>query len=93
MCCPAEAQQPGKPKPPDNPPRRPEPGKPEPVEEPPEPIPVPPKSDEPTPMDVSLRIQRQCGRENHVNVWPRCHALAMFVRHASRAQRRGERRS
>jgi len=53
MCCPAEAQQPGKPKAPDNPARRPEPDKPEPIQEPPEPIPVLPESDEPTPMDVS----------------------------------------
>jgi hypothetical protein len=52
MCCPAEAQQPGKPKPPGNLPRRPEPDKPQPVEEPPEVVSVPPEQDEPTPMEA-----------------------------------------
>jgi hypothetical protein len=50
---------PGKPKPPGNPPTQPEPDKPKPVEEPPEPVPVPPERDEPTPMEaypVSLRV-------------------------------------
>jgi hypothetical protein len=44
------AQQPGKPKPPGNPPRHPDPDRPRPVEEPPEPIPLPPLGDEPPPM-------------------------------------------
>jgi hypothetical protein len=44
------AQQPGKPKPPGNPPRNPDPNRPEPIEEPPAPIPVPPLGDEPPPM-------------------------------------------
>jgi hypothetical protein len=44
------AQQPGKPKPPGNPPRNPDPGEREPIEEPPQPIPVPPLGDEPPPM-------------------------------------------
>jgi len=48
----AEAQQPGKPKPPGNPPTRPDRDKPPPVEEPPDPIPVPPEEDEPGPMEA-----------------------------------------
>ena len=51
----ADAQQPGKPKPPGNPPTRPDRDKPQPVEKPPEPTPVPPESDEPTPMEASRR--------------------------------------
>ena len=45
-------QQPGKPKPPGNPPRRPEPDETSPVEEPPPPIPLPPMRDEPRPIRV-----------------------------------------
>ena len=47
-------QQPGKPKPPGNPPRRPDPDTPLPVEEPPQPIPVPPLGDEPPPMHARI---------------------------------------
>jgi hypothetical protein len=49
---PADAQQPGKPKPPGNPPTQPDPDKPLPIEEPPQPIPVPPEPDEPIPTKV-----------------------------------------
>jgi hypothetical protein len=45
------AQQPGKPKPPGNPPESPDPEKPPPVEEPPEPMPIPTR-DDPPPMQV-----------------------------------------
>jgi len=41
--------QPGKPKPPGNPPVRPEPQEPKPIEEPPRPIPVPPIERPPSP--------------------------------------------
>ena len=42
--------QPGKPKPPGNPPVRPEPQEPKPIEEPPTPIPVPPVERPPAPI-------------------------------------------
>jgi len=51
----ARTQQPGKPKPPGNPPTRPDRDKPSPVEEPPEPIPVPPDRDEPSPVEAAAR--------------------------------------
>jgi len=44
--------QPGKPKPPGNPPVRPEPQEPKPIEEPPTPIPVPPVERPPAPIRV-----------------------------------------
>ena len=43
-------QQPGKPKPPGNPPIRPEPRQPQPIEEPPRPIPIPPVERPPPPV-------------------------------------------
>ncbi len=46
------SQQPGKPKPPGNPPKRPDLDVPPPVEDPPEPIPTPSERDDPAPMDV-----------------------------------------
>jgi hypothetical protein len=43
-------QQPGKPKPPGNPPIRLEPGRRQPIEEPPKPIPIPPVENPPPPI-------------------------------------------
>ena len=45
--------QPGKPKPPGNPPVRQEPQRPQPIEEPPRPLPVPPVERPPLPMQAS----------------------------------------
>ena len=47
-------QQPGKPKPPGNPPIRPEPRQPQPIEEPPRPIPIPPVERPPLPIGADL---------------------------------------
>src|SRR5579883_1145004 len=44
------SQQPGKPKPPGNPPKTPDHDVPPPVEEPPQPVPIPPERDDPPPM-------------------------------------------
>jgi hypothetical protein len=46
--------QPGKPKPPGNPPVRPEPQQPAPIEEPPRPIPIPPVERPPAPIGADL---------------------------------------
>jgi hypothetical protein len=57
--------QPGKPKPPGNPPVRPEPQEPKPIQEPPTPIPVPPVERPPVPMRadrVSCRQDERPGR-------------------------------
>jgi len=54
--------QPGKPKPPGNPPVRQEPQRPQPIEEPPRPLPVPPVERPPLPMQASsltyIKMQR-----------------------------------
>src|SRR6266481_7650577 len=50
----AMGQQPGKPKPPGNPPIRPEPRQPQPIEEPPRPIPIPPVERPPPPLVADL---------------------------------------
>jgi hypothetical protein len=47
-------EQPGKPKPPGNPPIRPEPRQPQPIEEPPRPIPIPPVESPPPPIVADL---------------------------------------
>jgi hypothetical protein len=47
-------QQPGKPKPPGNPPIRPVPRQPQPIEEPPRPIPIPPVESPPPPIAADL---------------------------------------
>jgi hypothetical protein len=54
-----EAQQPGKPKPPGNPPPWPDPDKPRPIDEPPEPIPPPPPDQPPPPMEAADRLPHQ----------------------------------
>ena len=46
------SQQPGKPKPPGNPPNRPEPDETSPIDEPPSSIPTPSPDDEPPPMQA-----------------------------------------
>ena len=46
--------QPGKPKPPGNPPVRPEPQEPKPIQEPPTPIPIPPVEIPPAPIRADL---------------------------------------
>src|SRR6266478_108759 len=60
--------QPGKPKPPGNPPVRQEPQRPRPIEDPPRPLPVPPVERPPLPMQASnltyIKMQRMPQREN-----------------------------
>jgi hypothetical protein len=50
--------QPGKPKPPGNPPVRPEPQEPKPIQEPPTPIPVPPVERPPAPIRADRCLAR-----------------------------------
>ena len=61
--------QPGKPKPPGNPPVRPEPQEPKPIEEPPTPIPVPPLERPPAPIRAD-RVSCRRGERPGTGVKP-----------------------